>query len=107
MGIGPEKGMEEQIVFQKQFAQNLRVKGAEIEDAKLAAQALHVFDNLKGLCFPQGEVVFLKTGLPDEVDKSVDRKGIVLGGNGKVRARRFGMKIAVSSSCACSTTWRA
>ena len=57
----------------------------EIEDADLAFAVGDIVDNFGSLSFTQDKAVLQSVVLLDQIDKGVDRKGIMLAGDGKFR----------------------
>ena len=87
------QGVEFQVVFLQHGTDHLFVKAADVQNADLAVEVAHILHDLVGACLPEGELVGLRGQPLDEPDKSVHRKGIVLGGNGTPLACLLGCAV--------------
>ena len=90
MGIGNEdvggcrkELMEDEVVGLEELFQDGTVEVVHIEDADFTFHIRHITDDFIGLCFLKTKIVGVAAVFLDEVDKGIDRKGVVLGRNTK------------------------
>ena len=67
--------------------QDAGIKVVQIEDADVAAKRTHVVDDLRCGGLAHDELELAVAAALDYVDKGLDRKGVVLGGNGEAGLR--------------------
>ena len=86
MGRSVRQRMEFQTVFLQHRPKYFLVETAQIQNPDFAVHAAHVLHDLVGACLPQREPVRLRREPANQPDKSIHRKGIVLGGDGTALA---------------------
>ena len=67
------------VLFQE-FLHDSFIKAAEIDDSDLASEVRHVLYDLIGPGLPQRKLILVGINTGYQVDESIDRKGVVLGG---------------------------
>ena len=70
-----------QLIFLEEFLQHLFIEITEIKDAHLTSVISHILDNLISSRLAQRKFIFLCIQRSNQIDKSIDRKGIMLGGH--------------------------
>ena len=75
---GGKQLLERQLVPAQQLGEHGFIRLAQIHDAKLAPPRGHIVDDLTGLRFAQDKAVAVGVELLHDIDKGVDREGIVL-----------------------------
>jgi len=74
--------------------QNAGVKVVQIQDADVAAKRADVIDDLRRGGLAHDELELAVAAALDYVDKGLDRKGVVLGGNGEAGLRGTAVLVA-------------
>ena len=86
--------MEARARIGKSLLQNAGVKVVQIEDADVAAKRADVIDDLRCGGLAHDELELAVAAALDHVDKGLDRKGVVLGGNGEAGLRGTAVLVA-------------
>ena len=89
-----EEGMEACAGIGEGLLQNAGVKVVQIEDADIAAKCADVIDDLRCGGLAHDELELAVAAALDHVDKGLDRKGVVLGGNGEAGLRGAAVLVA-------------
>ena len=84
-----EQGLEYQVVFSNQVANDFFVFAAQVEHSDFAFHLGHIIDDFVCLRFTEREVVTGAAKLADDIDKGVYGEGIVLATDGKNRVPVF------------------
>ena len=86
--------MEARARIGKSLLQNTGVKVVQIQDADIAAKCADVIDDLRCGGLAHDELELAVAAALDHVDKGLDRKGVVLGGNGEAGLRGAAVLVA-------------
>ena len=89
-----QRGDEARSGIGKGLLQDTGIKVIQIEDADIAAKRAHVVDNLRCGGLAHDELELAVAAALDYVDKGLDRKGVVLGGNGEAGLRGTAVLVA-------------
>ena len=85
--------MKLELVRAEELSDNGRVEVAEVEDSDFALHADNVVDNLLGAALADSKLVLVGAELVYQLDKALDREGIVLGGDAELL---FALALAVA-----------
>ena len=86
--------MEARARIGKSLLQNTGVKVIQIQNADIAAKRADVIDDLRCGSLAHDELELAVAAALDHVDKGLDRKGVVLGGNGEAGLRGAAVLVA-------------
>ena len=86
--------MEARARIGKSLLQNADVKVVQIEDADVAAKRADVIDDLRCGGLAHDELELVVPAALDDVDEGLDRKGVMLGGNGEAGLRGAAVLVA-------------
>ena len=78
----------------KGLLQDASVKVVKVEDADVAAKRADVIDDLRCGCLAHDELELAVAATLDHVDEGLDRKGVVLGRDGKTGLRGAAVLVA-------------
>ena len=84
-----------EVVFPQRLADHRLVKTVQIQHANLAPKLRHILNQLIRLRLADTEIVLFSAVLADQIDKRLNGKGIVLGGNTELAFLRHSAKIAL------------
>ena len=94
MDLCVKEGVEARARVGKGFLQDASVKVVQIEDADVAAKRADVIDDLRRGGLAHDEIELAVAAALDHVDECLDRKGVVLGGDGKAGLRGAAVLVA-------------
>ena len=89
-----EEGVEARAGIGEGLLQNAGVKVIQVQNADIAAKCADVVDNLRCGGLAHDELELAVAAALDYVDKGLDRKGVVLGGNGEAGLRGTAVLVA-------------
>ena len=76
--------MEFQIIGFQDFCEHYLIEIIEKQDSDLTPHTRHILDDLIRLCLPYAEIIFILSIFLDQINKCIDRKGIMLRGDTKL-----------------------
>ena len=76
--------MKLQIVGLQDLREHNLIEIIEKQDSDLTPHTRHILDNLIRLCLPDAEIIFILSIFLDQINKCINRKGIMLRGDTKL-----------------------